>query len=557
MGDITWVEEGNNNVSAVSSRKRKARPKRFEFVGWGSRQLIEFLQSLGKDTTDMISRYDVTDTIAKYIAKEGLLDLSNKKKVKCDRRLLSLFGTRTIFRMRVYDLLEKHYAENQDDSDFDFLYDDETPQIICHSDKVAKMGTKVVVKKPRARGTFAAIVSDNIKLLYLRKSLVQELLKSPDTFEGKMLGSFVRVKSDPNDYLQKNPYQLVQVTGVKKEHGTDDFLLQVTNYMTDVSISVLSDDNFSQEECEDLQQRIKNELLKKPTIVEMEEKARSLHEDQTKHWLGREIIQLQRLIDRANEKGWRRELSEYLEKKVLLQNPEEQARLFREVPEVIEEKLVPNPEASPEAHNSDNEQQLSESPLSCIQETPEVRNLFGGEDQQCNGYLISNPSTTPGITSHAMEINERLPTWIASTGDEYLHGDVEQPANGITGGETPIKESEVSQLQSSISVTNPNNVSQAQPNPSEIIELSDDEEDDNDDGETLDPRVEDVQVPCYDKEKLNWLYNDPQGHIQGPFSLMQLKAWSDADYFSRTFRVWMTGQSMESAVLLTDVLRRV
>jgi hypothetical protein len=36
------------------------------------------------------------------------------------------------------------------------------------------------------------------------------------------------------------------VTGVKKEHGTDDFLLQVTNYVKDVSISVLSDDNFSQ-----------------------------------------------------------------------------------------------------------------------------------------------------------------------------------------------------------------------------------------------------------------------------------------------------------------------
>ncbi|XP_020878142.1 uncharacterized protein At5g08430 isoform X2 [Arabidopsis lyrata subsp. lyrata] len=410
MGDITWVEEGNGG-SAISSRKRKARPKRFEFVGWGSKQLIEFLKSLGKDTSEMISRYDVSDTIARYIAKEGLLDPSNKKKVVCDQRLLSLFGSRTIFRMKVYDLLEKHYKENQDDSDFDFLYEDE-PQIISHSEKIAKRTSKVV-KKPR--GTFAAIVSDNIKLLYLRKSLVQELVKSPDTFESKMLGSFVRIKSDPNDYLQKYPYQLVQVTGVKKEPGTDDFLLQVTNYVKDVSISVLSDDNFSQEECEDLHQRIKNGLLKKPTIVEMEEKARSLHEDQTKHWLGREIVLLKRLIDRANEKGWRGELSEYLEKRELLQNPEEQSRLLREVPEVIGEDIVPNPEvSSPEAHKSDNEQRLSESPLSCIQETPEVRNLFCGEDQQCNnGYLISNPSTTLGITSYAT-INERLPAWIAS-----------------------------------------------------------------------------------------------------------------------------------------------
>ncbi|KAL1209765.1 hypothetical protein V5N11_020095 [Cardamine amara subsp. amara] len=549
MVDITWVEEGNDHT-ITTSRKRKA--KRFEFVGWGSKQLIEFLQFLGKDTTEMISQYEVTDTITSYISRQGLMDPSNKKKVLCDKRLVSLFGSKKISKIKIHDLLEKHYKENQDDSDFDCLYDDE-PQIVSHSDKVAKR-TRKVVQKPR--GTFAAIVSENIKLLYLRKSLVQELVKSPDTFESKMLGSFVRIKPDPNDYLQKYPYQLAQVTGVQKQHGTDDFLLQVTNYVKDVSISVLSDDNFSKEECEDLHQRINNGSLKKPTIVEMEEKARSLHEDQTKHWLGREISLLQRRIDQANEKGWRRELSEYLEKRELLQNPEEQSRLLREVPEVIEEELVPNPEASPEAHKSDNEQR-SESPISSIQETTEVRNLFGGEDQQCNGFLISNPSTTPGITSCAMELNGRLPTWTAFTGDEYVHRDEEQPANDITEGEIPTKETQVSQLQSNISVTNLNNGSQAQPNPTEIIELSDDEEDENGDGETLDPRVEDVQVPSYDKEMVNWIYRDPQGLIQGPFSLIQLKQWSDFNYFSKDFKVWMTGHSMESAVLLVDVLGRV
>ncbi|CAN8256862.1 unnamed protein product [Cochlearia groenlandica] len=556
MGDITWVEEGNGQASG--SRKRKVRPKRFEFVGWGSRQLIVFLQSLGKDTTNMISRFEVSETIAKYIAENGLIDSSNKKRVLCDRRLISLFGSKKVLRMKVYDLLEKHYEENQDDADFDYLYEDE-PLIVCPSDKIASdKRTKKVVQK--ARGTFAAIVSDNVKLLYLRKSLVQELAKCIDTFESKMLGSFVRIKSDPNDYLQKNPYQLVQVTGVKKEDGTDDFLLQVTNYMKDVSISVLSDDNFSQEECEDLHQRIKYGSLKKPTIVEMEEKARILHEDQTKHklycyrglWIG----------------PMRRDGEEnilfyeyYLEKRELLQNPEEQSRLLREVPEVIGEELVPSREASPEAQESDNEQQLSESPISSILETPEVRNLFGGENQQCNGFMISNPITTPGITTHAMGSNRELPTWIASAGNANLLGVVEQPLNGIIGVETPTKESKVTELQSSKPLSNlNNNGSQAQPNPTEIIELSDDDddEDENNDGETLDPGgVEEVQVMSYDKEKLNWFYKDPQGDIQGPFSLTQLKAWYDAEYFHKNFKVWMTEQSLESAVLLTDVLRRI
>lgn len=139
---------------------------------------------------------------------------------------------------------------------------------------------------------------------------------------------------------------------------------------------------------------------------------------------------LQRLINRAMEKGWRREypfykvlsilyywrsdsetlsitvffldllaitLSQYLDKRDLLTNPEEQSRLLREVPEVVAEEVEPecvddgkiendfvepNPEVSLEApRQSDKEQQLSDSPVSSIQKTLENSKLRNGDDQ--------------------------------------------------------------------------------------------------------------------------------------------------------------------------------
>lgn len=76
----------------------------------------------------------------------------------------------------------------------------------------------------------------------------------------------------------------------------------------------------------------------------------------------------------------------------------------------------------------------------------------------------------------------------------------------------------------------------------QVIDLSDGEENDNQTRET-------------DLRRLAWHYADPQGDIQGPFSIASLKRWWDDDYFPSDFKVWKSDQGQENAVLLSDVLQ--
>lgn len=84
----------------------------------------------------------------------------------------------------------------------------------------------------------------------------------------------------------------------------------------------------------------------------------------------------------------------------------------------------------------------------------------------------------------------------------------------------------------------------------QVVDLSDDDE-----GEELGTDRKD-EIPIEQLGSLKWHYFDPQGNIQGPFSIISLKRWSDSDYFPPDFKIWETGQSSGEAVLLTDILRR-
>lgn len=199
------------------------------------------------------------------------------------------------------------------------------------------------------KSSFAAITGNNIKTVYLKRSLVTELMEDPTTFETKVIGCFVRIKVDPKDF-QGTPgklYQLGRITAVKKvpqeyklKETTTNVVLCISNILMDIKISMLSDDDFEEEECTDLHQLAATGLFQRPSIVELEKKICIVHEDIARHSIKKELLKLDKLIERANEKGWRKDLFEYMDRKKLLNKPDEVTRLLKELPKITADTFV-------------------------------------------------------------------------------------------------------------------------------------------------------------------------------------------------------------------------
>ncbi|KAK1411270.1 hypothetical protein QVD17_37817 [Tagetes erecta] len=583
-----WVGELNEETPNVLKQRKKLK-KKLEFVGWGSKSLIEFLQSIGKDTGKELSQHSVAAIINDYVHNFNLLHPVKKKRVVCDERLLSLFGKKSIPRIKIHELLHSHFADNLDSSEDDQVYssDEYETDILGKKRKLSMSDEKASSEKKRKSeallSKFASIVPENIKLLYLKRSLVQELVKQPESFEGKVLGSYVRVKSDPMDFSQKNSHQLHPVTGIKNVpvNGNlpEEIVLEVPNMIKDIPIHTLSDDDFSKEEVEDLCQRVKDGLLKRPTVVEFEQKARILHEDITKHWLPREIIYLQKLINRANEKGWRKEypfimftflhliaiivfqkiilassggvrtkyqgypmrkfllkaitLFEYLERKKRLQTPSELSKLLAEVPMVIADKL--------EAEHTQTQEHVQ------VVEQPIISPVVIHKDVQCPTNDLATDLSLPsgGLNAKEDEVVVRDRSEKRNTEPTNNAGYRERLVSFEWVEDKQTPQVEVKQMPETKSLGQTVDLSN-------VIELSDDEE------ETQ--KQADEEKPNEQEEDANehllpkWFYLDPQGQVQGPVSRFDLERWSKAGYFTPDFKVWKDGQTPDSAILLKDML---
>ncbi|PRQ29015.1 putative chromatin regulator PHD family [Rosa chinensis] len=285
---------------SILLKKQKVEAK---FIGWGSEPLIRFLQTVKKDTSKQLSHRDLGSAIYEYVIDRHFLEYPNKKtKVRCDYRLSKIFGKEEVDVVDVFSFLDQH-LENVEET--------------C----------------------YASIVTSNMKLVYLRRSLVEKLmLEQPESWERKVVGSFVRVENVEGN--NSSDHKLIQVKGITKEDKNDEILLELLGREDPISISLLSDCDFTEEECEDLQRSPEICLLRRHTIAEIEQKARELHEDITKDWIERELVRLDDCITHEKKQnGWiSGDLSEYWRKIEMLQQSSEHERRLKQVPQVIPER---------------------------------------------------------------------------------------------------------------------------------------------------------------------------------------------------------------------------
>ncbi|CAN0907419.1 Uncharacterized protein At5g08430 [Linum grandiflorum] len=260
--DVNFGERRRPKVNKAKPpvKMGKFGSKKKQFVGWCSEKLFEFLDSIGKDPSQQLERQGVADIITTYAAENNLFNPEKKKIILCDSKLSKLFGRKTVNKNRMHGHLTKHFADNQSDDDLDlalaevldsrfFPDDKENAEVPCKKQRISKVECqeKEAVRLVR-RSCFASVTTQNIKLLYLRRNVVEELSKASVDFDAKVIGSFVRVKADPYDYSQKNSHLLVQVRGRSRQNGDskDSILLQVSDMMGDIPICKLEDRNFTE-----------------------------------------------------------------------------------------------------------------------------------------------------------------------------------------------------------------------------------------------------------------------------------------------------------------------
>ncbi|KAJ0972168.1 hypothetical protein J5N97_020127 [Dioscorea zingiberensis] len=469
---------------------KRSRSKKKTFIGWGSKELLQFLASVGKNTAQPLTQLDACEIVKDYIHEHNLFHPDKKKKVVSDGNLYSLFRKRSLKLHKIYSLLESHFAENEDSNDESSFSSEDGGDLIGNKRQRRKTSGSMNQKAESSdlkekvsianQTCHASIVEKNIQSVYLRRSLILKLLEDSETFEHKVVGCFVRVKSDPKDffYSPEKPYQLGQVIGIKKiatayklGDSSIDIVLKISNMYKDIQITMLSDDDIEEEECEDLRQLVKKGLFKRPTVC--------------------------------------------IERRDLLRTPAERLRLLKKIPNVIADT---------------EEETVATSGVVKLQ-----------QDSKGKGAACVTTQTKEAKDVNVADVPSPIEK-LERGADVVVESLIQEPA------EIGLKSGEIDET------SGPKKIDKAKEDDPVVFRSFNDQIINIDEDEESAPNVLQNDEASTEETCEVWHYIDPSGNEQGPFSLASLRYWKEEGFFKDDFKVWRSGEPKESAILLTNVL---
>ncbi|GLU02832.1 hypothetical protein SLE2022_200670 [Rubroshorea leprosula] len=538
---------------------------------WASQELLDVVMHMRNGDKSVLSRIELNQLILDYIKKHELRDRRNKSYVICDLRLKNLFGKPRVGHIEMLNLLDPHIFFTKEDSQMDDLQgtvvDDESNPLDAdwNSEAMVK-ASKDKKRKTRKKGNrapqsnlddYAAIDMHNINLLFLRRNLVEDLLEDTEAFREKVVGAFVRIRISGASQKQ-DLYRLAQVVGIGKAaepyrvgKKTTDFLLEILNLNKSevISIDIISNQEFTEDECKRLRQSIKCGLIGRLSVGDIQEKAMTLQAVRVKDWLESEIVRLSHLRDRASEKGRKKEYPlECVEKLQLLKTPEERQRRLEEIPEIHAD---PNMDPSYESEEDEDEtnDRRNDNYMRPRGSSFSRRGKEAVSPQKGGFGLSDSWSGTRNYSSTNQEISRSLSgKGISSKYDSVGAGEMGNENLWILGQERETQPNTWDKPKTPVEIGAWNTQSIIMPESSSNIvsEVSPASPPPPPSGVTSAGQINET-------EKM-WHYQDPSGKVQGPFSMVQLRKWNKNGYFPADLRIWRKSESQDDSILLTDAL---
>ncbi|URD77446.1 Plus3 [Musa troglodytarum] len=482
---------------------------------WATPELLGLVAHMKNGDKSVMSQFDVQALLLEYIKQNKLRDPHRKSQIVSDTRLYNLFGKARVGHFEMLKLLESHFlikeaSQASTHDNHGGTVDSQSGQTDAEeynnitgmvSDKRQKTRKRVEREPQFNLEDYAAIDVHNINLIYLRRSLMEDLIND-DSFSKKVVGSFVRIRISCAAGQKQDMYRLVQVMGThvvaekyKVGKKTIDIAVEILNLdkIEILSIDALSNQEFTEEECKRLRQSIKCGLISRLTVGDVLQKAKVLQEVRIKD---------------------------------VLSTPEERQRRVNEVPEIhVDPNMDPNYESLEEEADTDREDANYFIRSRKIKGKELLSPHKGGSKSNYHAAKDSSTSWLSNRNTQEVGTEDKIEA-VVSPGDRKNEASWSDGNVGWVSLETPKEHVHSTKLESS--VWNSKQFSNEVPLASNISE---------------DDKV--------------WHYQDPSGRIQGPFSMMQLQKWSSTGYFPQCLRIWLTSQKQENSVLLTDVLLKI